>query len=149
MLEPGDELRFAFEATDECRIVGEVRVDHFHCDIAAHARLRRSVHDTESTLTELLAELVAAECTGCGSFVETWVSGCDQPLELDQLARGFQADLVDEMGPIGLERPERVSLTTVPVQRQHELVPRPLAQRELDRQPFELADRCGRLAAEE
>ncbi len=86
MLESGDELRFALEATDERRIVGEVWMDDLHRDIAAHARLGRSVHDTEATLTELLAELIAPQRSGRGSFVEAGVAGRDHALELDQLA---------------------------------------------------------------
>ena len=68
------------------RIVGEVWVDDFHCDIAAHARLGRAVHDPEATLTELLAELVAPQRSRRGSLVEAGVTGRDHALELDQLA---------------------------------------------------------------
>ncbi len=52
------------------------------------------------------------------------------------------------MSAVGLEGAERVGLPTIPIQREHELVPRPFAQRELDGQALELAD-CFGLAAEQ
>ena len=86
MLEAGDELRLALEPADERGVVGEIRVDDLHRDIAAHTGLGRAVHDPEATLTELLAQLVAPQRSGRGSFVEARVARRDHPLELDQLA---------------------------------------------------------------
>ena len=65
----------------------------------------------------------------------------EQPhLQLPQLHRWLDTELLHERGPELLERPQGVGLTSIAVERDHQLRPEPLPERMLADQRLQLAD---------
>ena len=77
---------------------------------------------------------------GCAGGSERGVLGEDGLLDLLQRGPGIDAELIGQHRAGALVRPQRVGLTSRPVQRGHELGPEALAQRILLHPRFELTD---------
>jgi hypothetical protein len=61
--------------------------------------------------------------------VERPIASDDGALERPQLCPGFEAQLVSQRLSYALIRPERIRLSSAPIQRQHQLTPPPFSQR--------------------
>ncbi len=61
MLEGGDRLCLAFEATDERRVGGEVLVEDLDGDVSSDLRLDRSEHDPGGSLADLLQKPIPSQ----------------------------------------------------------------------------------------
>ncbi len=61
VLEVGHELRLSIETPDEISVVRQLGADRLDRNLAAHARLHRSVHDTVSTLSERRTHSIPAQ----------------------------------------------------------------------------------------
>ncbi len=147
VLEPGDELCLVLESTDERGIVGEIRMDDLDGDIAIH-RGWIARYTTRSAPPELLAELVALR-HAVAAVVHSGVVGGDHALELDELARRLEPDLVGEVSAVMLKGAQRVGLPTVAIESDEQLVRDVGAERELNREALELRRRLRRWLAGE
>ena len=73
----------------------------------------------------------------------------DLALQLDELRPGLEAELVGESLPAGLEQRQRLCLPPRPIESEHELAERPLAERLVAHEPFELWNELGGCAERE
>ena len=76
-----------------------------------------------------------------GDGVQGRIGDGDPLIELDEFAGRLETGLVGEVVAIGLERPERLHLAAGAMQSEHQLAPKPVPQRMLGDEAFELSCR--------
>ena len=147
VLQRCDGLRVGFEAADERRIVRPMFVHDPDRDLPAHVRLRRPVDHAERVLAHAFEQSVAAQRFSTG--IQVGALGEDPFVQLSELGRGIDPELVGEdlAGP--LEGSQRLALSPGAVQGEHQLFPETLPERMTCREVFELADDLSELSDRE
>jgi hypothetical protein len=138
MFQAGHELGLGTETADELRVVGERAPDHLHRDLALDRRLKCPVHLAKRTRTNSLEQAVAAQ--RCSTQLVRGTLLENVALEPPELRRGVEAQLVHEHLARSAIRLQRLSLAPSAVQRDHEFLPEPFAQRVAGDQLFELGN---------
>ena len=127
MLEGSDGLGVGFEAAHERRIVRPMFVHDPDRDLPAHVRLRRPVDDAERVLAHAFEQSVATQRLSTG--IQVGALGEDPFLQLAELGRGIDPELIREdlAGP--LIGPQRLALSPGAVEGEHQLFPEALPER--------------------
>ena len=136
-------------ALGQLPVVGHERGDH-QLVVAASGEVRRELDERVRGVL-LGQDEDGARRRGAGPPVDhqALVLREDPSLELVQLRAGLEADLVDQPGARGAVGLQRVRLTAVAVEREHELTAQPLAQRMLAHQRLQLTGEARVLAERE
>ena len=144
MLETRDRLRLLLEASDEAGVVGQTRVDLLHADLSAELRVERAPDDPERALPDPLEQPVPAE--RFPGELQRRILLQHPALQLLQLLRRIDPQLVREQLLRLAERIQGFRLTPGPVASQHQVRPEALAKRVLADQPFEVGEHLRVLA---
>ena len=138
VLELGDDLRLALEATDEVRMVRELGRDRLDRDLASDLRLGGAIDHAERALADLLQEPIAPQRLALE--IELGVLAKDPLVQQLEIARRIDAELLRQHGPRPLERRQGLRLPVRSVQGEHQPAPESFAQWVGLRQAFELRD---------
>lgn len=141
VLEPGHHPRFALEPANIRRVVRQIRAHDLDGHLPSNRRLDGSIDRPECPLAQCVHQDVAARRSSRGDGVQGRIGDGDPLIELDEFAGRLETGLVGEVVAIGLERPERLHLAAGAMQSEHQLAPKPVPQRMLGDEAFELSCR--------
>jgi hypothetical protein len=119
-------------------MVGRALPDHLHGDLPPHLRLERPVDGPERALADPFEQPVAPEALAAD--LEGGILAKDLFLELLELGRGVDPEVVEQHVPGPTVRGEGVALTPGPVQGDNQVAPQSLPVRMAGDEGLELAD---------
>jgi hypothetical protein len=141
MLQGGDRLGIRVEATNEFGVGGNGFVDDLDGYVAFDAGLEGPEDDPGRSRVDLLQEPVAAE--GLSPQIQSRILLQDALVKPYELRRGVDAQLVRQDLPDPLVRPQRLRLSPLSVEGQHEEAPQALPPRVSGDQGLQLPDGLG------
>jgi len=139
MLERSDRLGSLLETSYEVRVRGDGFIEDLDGDVSLDARLERAEDDTLRTLENLFEESIAPKWHA--SQMQSSVLAQDSPLQPDQFRGRVDPEFIGKDLPRALEGRQRIGLTAVPVEGQHEQRPQTFPQWVAHEQSLELSDR--------